>query len=176
MSFSMPSFSWDRDDWGDLPGGRKVDTGFTGDNMPRDPGTGGPTVRDASRAGSSDVIVPADYSVYWYDSDTDNTGGIKVGAGEGDTIILGSPGDFDIQMGDETLTVPGSEQAASENQTYHIYWVEGDASISISTTKADAVGKDRIYLGRITTGNDITDGSATPSDDPDTTTDGPKLK
>lgn len=165
MPFSTPKWSVDRDDWGDVPDDIRDQTGFTGDNMLRDPGGSGPTVQDSSRMGGADLIASESYLLYWQDFDTNSTGGIRVGARlEGGSSSNSSPADFDVQMGGETKTVPGSDQPASANTPYHVYWIEGDAAVSISTTKSDAIGYDRIYLGRITTGDDETGGGSSGGD------------
>lgn len=166
MPFSSPDFKWDRDDWGGVPDDILDQTGFTGDNMPRDPGGGGtvPTVQDASRMGAADLISDTSYVLFWSDTDTDSSGGIVVGA-RSEGSINSSPGDFNVQMGGETQTVPGSQEPASAEETYHVYWIEGGGSVSISTDKSDAIGYDRVYLGRITTGQDVTGGGSDPGGD-----------
>lgn len=163
MPFQTPKWSVDRDDWGDLPEDIRDQTGFTGDNMPRDPGGSGtgPTVRDASRMGGADLATSAPYRIYWSDTDTDSTGGIVVGAHRDDGT--GIPGnDFTVRKGAETLNVPATNQPASSQTTYYVYFVEGDSSISISQNKSDALDYDRVYLGSIQTGQDETGGGSDP--------------
>lgn len=156
MPFSAPSFKWDTSDF-DVPDNVKDRIKFLGSYMNRNAGDT-VTVGDASRVGAADIVSENPAVLYWYDSDNNNTGGIRVGAkkeGSGNS----NPADFNIRQGGETVTVPGSDQPASANTAYHVYFVLGDAAVSISTNKADGIGYDRVYLGRITTGDDQTDGT-----------------
>jgi hypothetical protein len=168
MPFSAPSFTWDRDDF-DLPDDVKDQIKFTGDQMPRDPGDT-VTVGDVAFAGGQVKVEHSggEYELFSYDPDLSTLGGVCVGCRN-----ASGSGGFTLRVGTEDISIPESENCGLDGSTeYFVGWDRTNSTLITDKNRENALGKDVVFLGSLTSSGDTDGGSGTGDD----TTGGGTLK